>query len=111
MKKPLDANYHQQLAGLRAQIDAADLALLKALARRRRIVEKIGKLKGRYQVEVLQRSRWSFLLRDRLKNARALGVSLSLVKEIFESIQKQSLQQQASFSSSSSAPSAKKGRR
>ena len=111
MKKPLDSNYHQQLAGLRAQIDCADLALLKALARRRRIVERIGRLKSRYQVEVLQRSRWSFLRRDCLKTARTLGVSLSLVKEIFESIQKQSLQQQASLGSSSSAPSAKKGKR
>ena len=93
--------YNTKLAKLRLKIDAADHALIRALAKRDRTVQQIGRLKGQFGAPILQKSRWIALMRDRVRLAVELGVDPSLVQEIFESIQKQSLIQQAKLSQTS----------
>ena len=76
----------QELKLLRKKIDRADKALLKAFAERFNAVRKVGKLKKKQNLPVVQKSRWKELLSDRVKRAKRLGVSETFIKVVFGAI-------------------------
>jgi chorismate mutase len=82
----LDKNTSQELKRLRKKIDQADRALLKAFSDRFDAVEKVGNLKKKLKLPVVQKARWNELLADRLKRAKQLGVAQSFVKTVFKEI-------------------------
>jgi chorismate mutase len=82
----LDKNTDRELKRLRKKIDQADKALIKAFSARFDAVEKVGNLKKKLKLPVVQKARWKELLADRLKRAKRLGVSESFVKLVFKAI-------------------------
>jgi chorismate mutase len=82
MKKKTD----QQLKRLRKKIDQADKDLIKAFSMRFDAVEKIGKLKKKQKLPVVQKARWKELITDRVKRAKRLGVSEAFIKTVFNAV-------------------------
>jgi chorismate mutase len=76
----------RELKRLRGKIDQADKALLKAFSARFDAVTKVGKLKKKLNLPVVQKARWKELLSDRVKRAKRLGVSEIFVKKVFGEI-------------------------
>ena len=95
MKTKKELHFQKKLARLRLQIDKADHALIKALGRRSKVVEKIGAAKKTHGEPFQQKNRWTQLMRDRKRQAREHGVDQQLIVEIFDSIQKESISRQA----------------
>ena len=75
----------------RRRIDQADRDLVKALAARFQAVKKIGQVKVKWGIPVVQSTRWNQLMRDRLKLAKKYGVAPALIKKINELIQKEAV--------------------
>jgi chorismate mutase len=73
----------QKLKRLRKKIDQADMAILKAFSSRFDAVGKVGKLKNKLNLPVLQKERWKELLGDRVKRAKRLGISEGFIKTVF----------------------------
>jgi chorismate mutase len=80
----------QLIAKERMQIDRADAQLLAALARRFRAVERIGQIKKAYDLPMVQKSRWSQVLKSRFTLSRKLNLSRNLSAKVFELIRKES---------------------
>jgi chorismate mutase len=76
----------QELKRLRKKIDRADQALLKAFSARFQAVERVGDLKRKLGLPVVQKARWNELLQDRLKRAKRLGVSDKFIQIVFKQI-------------------------
>lgn len=82
------------LQELRSQIDSIDEELLLLLAKRTEISSKIGDIKKENNLAVLQMDRWNKILSNHLAKGKMLGLKEDLVKEIFESIHKDSIDRQ-----------------
>ena len=82
------------LQELRNQIDNIDDELLKLLAKRSEISSKIGIVKKENNLTVLQLDRWNSILSNHIERGKMLGLKEELVKEIFESIHKDSIDRQ-----------------
>jgi chorismate mutase len=76
----------RELKRLRRKIDQADKALVQAFARRFDAVEKVGKVKKKQNLPVVQKARWKELLTDRVKRAKRAGVSEQFIKKVFGAI-------------------------
>ena len=79
---------------LRLQIDAADQAIIKALARRMELVEQIGHYKKQNNVQVLQISRWKEIFKTRADWARDLNLNPDFVAELYKLIHVESIRTQ-----------------
>ncbi len=77
-----------ELERLREKIDEADRELLDALSKRMRLVEDVGALKRKEQLEIEDTERWNKLLHERLSWASSLGLPTELIRHIFELIHK-----------------------
>ena len=82
------------LQELRHQIDNIDEELLKLLARRCEVSSKIGVIKKENNLAVLQLDRWNSILSNHIEKGKLLGLNETLVKEIFETIHKDSIDRQ-----------------
>ena len=79
---------------LRNQIDDIDNELLNLLAKRSEISSKIGVVKKENNLAVLQLDRWNSILSNHIVKGKLLGLKEELVKEIFETIHKDSIDRQ-----------------
>lgn len=79
---------------LRLQIDAADLDIVQALARRMELVEQIGQYKKQNNVQVLQISRWKEIFKTRADWAKELNLSPDFVAELYKLIHVESIRTQ-----------------
>ena len=75
-----------KLKKLRREIDRVDRLLLKALAKRFRIVSEVGRLKLRYGLPIVQKSRMTEMLNGRRDDAIRLKLSGRLVYKIYDLI-------------------------
>ena len=82
------------LQNLRKEIDVIDDELLKIIAKRMNVSEKIGEFKKEHKVTVLQMDRWSKVLKDNINKGVDLGLDEEMTKEIFEIIHKGSIKRQ-----------------
>ncbi len=84
----------RQLEGLqefRRQIDQWDAELIRILGNRMLISEMIGKYKKKENITILQASRWSEILADRLKTARVHNLSDQFITQLFKQIHQESI--------------------
>lgn len=79
---------------LRNQIDELDNNLMELLAKRMRVCREIGQYKKEHNMTVLQTSRYNEILDKRGAQGSLCGMCESFIKEIFESIHKESVRQQ-----------------
>ena len=84
----------EELRLLRSRIDRIDDQLLRLLASRLEVSEKIAQVKARDNLAVFQPKRWDSLLQQRLSEAIDLGLEQEFVKEIFEKIHAESVRVQ-----------------
>jgi chorismate mutase len=82
---------NDELEVLRAQVDALDGQILQLLAKRMDQVKVIGAYKRLRQLPALDDSRWQQASLARTELAKQLGLSETLVSELFEVIHKHSV--------------------
>ncbi len=99
-----DVAFNQSLDELRAQIDQVDHDVLDVLAQRMRIVEQIAEAKKVSNVTTLQVGRWKALLEDRLERASTLGLDEDYVKELYQTIHRESVRRQSEMMANGDDP-------
>ncbi len=87
----MKSQYEKRLAVLRKQIDRVDLSMIQLLKKRKSVVESIGLLKAEFGVPVYQRSRWSEVIKERLKWAKESGIDLKFVEKMYKEIHKEAV--------------------
>jgi len=89
-----DKDAVEKLSNLRAQINVLDKQLIDLLADRMGVVENIGIVKKASNVAILQRSRWSEVMRGMVKEGSEHGLSEDFIEKIFKSIHQESIDHQ-----------------
>ena len=77
-----------QLQKHRQQIDQIDAEIIRLIARRLEVVQKISKFKQNRQIPTLDQERWQKVLNSRADQAQVLGLDPELIKTIYEEIHK-----------------------
>jgi chorismate mutase len=89
-----DTDYQSQLQELRAEIDQLDNQLIEVLGRRMDVVTKIGDIKRRNNVTVLQASRWDQLLKRVEMRGAEYDFSQEFIDRMFRAIHQESINRQ-----------------
>ena len=84
----------ENITALRKQIDEIDNQLIDLLAKRMRISREIGQYKKEHGMTIVQTSRYSEILDKRGAQGAFCGVSPECIRQIFESIHEESVNQQ-----------------
>ena len=84
----------ENISALRKQIDEIDDALIDLLSKRMRISREIGQYKKEHGMTILQTSRYSEILDKRGAQGSLLGIDPECIKNIFEHIHEESVNQQ-----------------
>lgn len=108
MKKPADPQ--AELKKLRREIDAVDRLLMRALAKRFRIVAKVGRLKHKFGLPIVQKSRMTEMLNGRRDDAIRLKMDGRLVYRIFDLIHDASIKSQENIARTAGKTGQKKRR-
>lgn len=87
----VEAKALRELKKLRREIDAVDRLLMKALSKRFRIIAKVGKLKAKYALPIVQKSRMTEMLQGRRDDAIRLNIDGRLAYRIFDLIHEASI--------------------
>jgi chorismate mutase len=87
-------NYKSALLGLREQIDELDLEILRLLAERMNVAEKIGLIKRENDVRILQSSRWEDIMVRALARSSSLGLSKPFLRTLLDAIHIESISRQ-----------------
>lgn len=75
----------------RAEIDALDGELLTILAKRMKIVQKIGTLKKKNNIPLLDTKRWREVLKVTVSQAKALKLSKKFITDLYTLIHNHAL--------------------
>lgn len=75
-----------QLEDFRKSIDIIDDSIVELLAKRLRIVRKIGKLKKKKGIPLLDKKRRNEILSSKMAKAKSLEVDSGLIKKIYNII-------------------------
>ena len=89
-----DRKLRHDLEVMRAQIDRIDDEILRKFDSRMKVVEQIAEFKKVNQVTILQASRWSEILRERMIIAKKLGMTEEFVTAVFKAIHQESINRQ-----------------
>jgi len=84
----------ENLNELRKQIDEMDNNLVELLSERMRLSKEIGTYKKEHNMQVVQTSRYSEILSERISQAEKFGISSDCMKKILEDIHEESVRQQ-----------------
>ena len=90
----VDESVRDEIAEMRGHISQVDWKIIQDLAERMKWVQRIGKLKERHGIPVLQIDRWEMLLEDHMARAVELGLNGEFVKSVFELIHTQAVKTQ-----------------
>ncbi|MBQ0164497.1 MAG: bifunctional 3-deoxy-7-phosphoheptulonate synthase/chorismate mutase type II [Bacteroidales bacterium] len=82
------------LKSLRKQIDECDNSLLELLARRMRICREIGQYKKEHNMQIVQTLRYTEILDKRGAQGALSGMSQDFIRDVFEHIHEESVNQQ-----------------
>ena len=85
---------NDELEEWRKQIDQLDERVLNLLAKRLKIVRKIGQFKKKQNIPTLDKSRWNKVLNSILSKSEELGLSKDFTKKLFTLIHKYSVRLQ-----------------
>lgn len=83
---------NDKLENWRKQIDVIDERILTALAKRIKIVRKIGKFKKEQSISAFDKNRWEQVLNSNIKTGETLGLSKEFIKNLLHLIHKYSRQ-------------------
>ncbi|GGK66499.1 chorismate mutase [Rufibacter glacialis] len=86
-----DAAFLTRTEELRQKIDLADREILEALARRMRLIQKIGQDKKENNIAILQPDRWKVIFETRKAWAREVQVNPEFAAELYELIHLESI--------------------
>ncbi|MCR5312243.1 MAG: bifunctional 3-deoxy-7-phosphoheptulonate synthase/chorismate mutase type II [Bacteroidaceae bacterium] len=84
----------ENITALRKQIDEIDNNIMDLLAKRMRVSREIGQYKKEHGMTVLQTSRYNEILEKRGAQGTLCGINADCVKQIFEAIHEESVNQQ-----------------
>jgi len=79
---------------LRKKIDFLDDELLDIIEKRMCLVNEVGKYKQNKRIPIFQKNRWEELLLNRIRTGTKKGLEEKFIKNIFESIHKESVYEQ-----------------
>ena len=79
---------------LRLKINRLDDEILHVFRNRMDVVEKIGEFKKENKVTILQTTRWSEILKERVELGEKLGLSEDFISNIFKAIHQESINKQ-----------------
>lgn len=82
---------NDELENWRKQIDKLDERVLNLLAKRAKIVRKIGQFKKERNIPALDKSRWNKVLNSMLSKSEELGLSKDFTKKLYDLIHKYSV--------------------
>lgn len=77
-----------ELTKLRKQIDEIDQELVKTIAQRFEIVEKIGKYKAANGIEPLAPKRWKQVMDGKRKLAKEYDLPVEMIEKIYNTMHK-----------------------
>lgn len=89
-----DSDYLLSIAGFRSEIDQIDHELFELLSRRMKISDKIGEIKRKNDVIILQSDRWRDIVERVLSQSDALQLSPRFLEAILEAIHIESIEHQ-----------------
>lgn len=84
----------ENLDGLRADINEIDSEILTLMAKRMKVIDKIGSFKKENNITILQPKRWEEINRIQLEHAAQLGLDANYVKHYLELIHQESIRRQ-----------------
>ena len=87
-------NFEGCIEALRQRIDSLDVQMIELLGQRMKVAEEIGRVKLQQNVTILQVRRFEQILRERLVQAEAVGLSPEFVKALLEMVHKESILRQ-----------------
>lgn len=85
---------HSLLDELRQQISQLDDELLEILSKRMQLVQEIGRYKKANNLTILQAGRWAEITEKAIHNGTAKGLSASFIKNFYEAMHIESIDQQ-----------------
>ncbi len=89
-----DPDFDDKLAQLRKEIDSIDDQIIKKVADRMKIVDKIGEYKRDNNVTILQVNRWEEIIEKRGNFAKALNVDKDFTVKLLELVHNESIRRQ-----------------
>ena len=89
-----DEVYLDNLDSLRAQINVHDNQLINILGNRMKVAEKIGLLKKKNNVAVLQSKRWNEILGNMISEGEEKNLSEEFILKVFKAIHQESINHQ-----------------
>ena len=89
-----EVDYKNTINTLRTQIDFIDHGLLDTLGKRMKIAIKIGNLKKKKNVAVLQTKRWNEILGKMILDGEEKGLSEEFILRMFKAIHQESINHQ-----------------
>ena len=89
-----DEVYLDNLDSLRAQINVLDNQLINTLGNRMKVAEKIGLLKKKNNVAVLQSKRWNEILGNMILEGEEKNLSEEFILKVFKAIHQESINHQ-----------------
>tara|TARA_B100000575_G_scaffold176924_1_gene141867 strand:- start:336 stop:1424 length:1089 start_codon:yes stop_codon:yes gene_type:complete len=89
-----DEVYLENLDSLRAQINVHDNQLINILGNRMKVAEKIGLLKKKNNVAVLQSKRWNEILGNMISEGEEKNLSEDFILKVFKAIHQESINHQ-----------------
>lgn len=91
---PGSNGFLQQLEGLRSEIDRLDDELIRVLANRMQVAEKIGQCKKDNGVTILQSGRWDKIMQKSIDAGAERDLSAEFIKKVFSAIHQESINKQ-----------------
>jgi chorismate mutase len=89
-----DEKFVETLDLLRHKIDEIDKELIELLARRMDISERIGDVKRKNNIAILQVERWNEIIRNALTHGEELGLSEAFIMKYLSGIHQESIERQ-----------------
>jgi chorismate mutase len=89
-----DEKFVETLDLLRHKIDEIDRELIELLARRMDISERIGDVKRKNDIAILQVERWNEIIRNALMHGEELGLSETFIMKYLSAIHQESIERQ-----------------
>lgn len=87
-------DFRQRLKELRTEVDSIDKHLIKLLAKRMDIARKMGKLKHKNNISILQPHRWEEIIESRIAEGKEQDLSGEFIFQLFQTIHEEAIQQQ-----------------
>tara|TARA_B100000925_G_scaffold106351_1_gene78394 strand:+ start:1508 stop:2590 length:1083 start_codon:yes stop_codon:yes gene_type:complete len=89
-----ERSFIKELENLRIEIDDADSQILDILGNRMKVSDKIGKIKKKQNVAILQSERWKNILKKMISDGKQRGLSEDFILKIFKAIHQESINHQ-----------------